>query len=286
MSRDERIWTVLNMLEWATEFFQKKEIPNPRHSIEWLLAEVMDCKRLDLYLQFDRPLSQKELAKLRPLIKRRAAHEPLQYIVGYTQFMGCEITVNPSVLIPRIETEQLVEILLSRTADKAAKPIKLLDIGTGSGCIPLAVKETRPEWNCAGIDISPEALEVATHNAQQNNLDVQFLQGDLFNLAGSEFISNTDWNVIVSNPPYIQPEEKSVMEPQVTQYEPASALFHEQPHQIYQAILEFAGKQNALLFLECNDRTARSVLDMARSVFSDAVLHNDLDNNPRFITAG
>ena len=112
MSTKLKDWTVLSMLEWGTEYFKERGIPDPRLSIEWLLAETLQVKRLDLYLKFDRPLSQSELNDIRPLVKKRARHEPLQYILGYTHFMNARISVTPDVLIPRIETEQLVEILL------------------------------------------------------------------------------------------------------------------------------------------------------------------------------
>src|SRR5699024_8439922 len=114
MSKKVEEWTVLSMLEWATDYFEQKNIPDQRHSIEWLLAETLSIKRLDLYLKFDRPLSPGELNRLRPMVKRRAKHEPLQYIIGFTDFMNARISVNEDVLIPRIETEQLVELILDR----------------------------------------------------------------------------------------------------------------------------------------------------------------------------
>ena len=159
MSRKVEEWTVLSMLEWGTDFFEEKNIPDPRHSIEWLLAETLDIKRLDLYLKFDRPLSPGELDNLRPMVKRRADHEPLQYIIGYTDFMNARIWVNEEVLIPRIETEQLVEIILDD--QQADQELSVLDIGTGSGCIPVALKMERPNWDVFGIDISEGALRKA-----------------------------------------------------------------------------------------------------------------------------
>lgn len=283
MSSENRVWTVLSMLEWATDYFQKRDIPDPRHSIEWLLAHVLHVKRLDLYLQFDRPLSKSELDELRSLVKRRASHEPLQYIIGHTDFMACTIHVNPGVLIPRIETEQLVEILLSRMESKKHQPISLLDIGTGSGCIPISIKKENPDWYCAGLDNSVDALTVAEKNAKVNEVDVEFFSGDLFNLESNDQCKKRKWDIIISNPPYIHPDEKSTIKKQVLNYEPADALFHAQPVDVYKSIISFSKNQNSQLFLECNDKTAGNIKELAGEYYKHVVLLNDLDKNPRFL---
>lgn len=178
MSTKADVWTVLTMLEWGTDYFSGKGITQPRLSIEWLLSHVLACKRLDLYLAFDRPLSQAELDELRALVRRRAQHEPLQYITGHTDFFNCRIDVNPSVLIPRPETEQLVEMVLDWGAERPR--CRVLDVGTGSGCIAIALKKAKPDWDVTGIDISPEALKTAAGNAVINEADVRFAHGDLF----------------------------------------------------------------------------------------------------------
>ncbi|MFO7847907.1 MAG: peptide chain release factor N(5)-glutamine methyltransferase [Balneolaceae bacterium] len=282
--QDTELWTVLRMLEWTTGFFKEKKIPDPRHSIEWLLADVLNCKRLDLYLQYERPLSSAELNTLRPLIKRRAGHEPLQYITGSANFMGLHIRVEPSVLIPRIETEQLVELLLDQTSHAEDEPLSLLDIGTGSGCIALAVKKFRPAWHCTGTDISDKALSVASANANHNQLDVQFVHGDLFN-PGSLDSPKGGWDIIVSNPPYIAPKERAGLEPQVTEYEPGKALFHENPLDVYRSVIQYAHQCTSTLFLELNDRLAGDIHNIALNTYPSAKLYNDLDKNPRFLTA-
>lgn len=282
---DDDYWSVLRMLEWATDYFEKKQVPNPRHSIEWLLADVLACKRLDLYLQYGRPLSPSELDRVRPLVKRRADHEPLQYITGSTNFMGCHIEVNPSVLIPRIETEQLVELLLESLPELEHKTINLLDIGTGSGCIPIAIKKMRPSWNCFGIDISEKALSLAEQNASTNDLDVSFIKADLFKLDKVE-TPDKGWDIIVSNPPYIGNSEKPSIEKQVTDYEPGLALFHENPLDVYRPIISYAHQENASLFLELNDQLAEQILDISIASFPSAQLKQDLDKNLRFLIAG
>lgn len=282
MKGNNKVWTVLSMLNWATAYFEGKNVSSPRLSIEWLLAEVLEIKRLNLYLQYDRPLSQNELDKLRPLIKRRASHEPLQYIIGYTEFMDCKIEVNPDVLIPRIETEQLVEIILGKLNETGGQELNLLDIGTGSGCIPIAIKKEREDLNCYGAEISDSALQLAKKNADLNDVNVTFFKGDLFDHSSLKI---QDWDIIISNPPYISPDEKPTIEKQVISYEPELALFHEDPLSVYRSIIEFSATQNSHLFLECNDKTAEKVRDIASQLYSDIKLLNDLDNNSRFLVA-
>lgn len=284
MSDKVKEWTVLSMLEWATDFFEQKNIPDPRHSIEWLLAETLNIKRLDLYLKFDRPLSDKELEKLRPLVKRRASHEPLQYIVGFSEFMNARISVNEDVLIPRLETEQLVEIILDDYQED--NEINILDIGTGSGCIPIALKMERPSWQISGIDISEEALEVAQNNAEQNDVEVSFKRGDILSPETIEIAAPLD--IIVSNPPYIKPEEKEALEPQVREYEPHVALFFDDIETMYKNIIHYASQHLAaegVLYLEIHERYAPEILDLFDSKRWNASLKEDYDKKPRFIVA-
>lgn len=284
MSNDDRVWTVLSMLEWATDYFEKKGVPNPRLSIEWIIADVLQIKRLDIYLQYDRPFSSEELDELRPLVKRRGSHEPLQYITGSAEFMSCSIKVTPDVLIPRAETEQLVELIIERHSDRSSA-LSLLDIGTGSGCIPIAIKKEFSAWKCAGVDISEAALKVARHNAKINEADVHFFKGDLFSLENNPEISGKNWDVIVSNPPYIKEEEKKEMENEVLNFEPGIALFHNQPLSIYKSIISFASSKRAVLYLECNDKFASKILDLAEQYYADSELLKDLDGNDRFVVA-
>ncbi|MGF1670825.1 MAG: peptide chain release factor N(5)-glutamine methyltransferase [Balneolaceae bacterium] len=287
MSPGKAEWTVLSMLEWATEYFEKQNISSPRLSIEWLLSHILEVKRLDLYLMYDRPLTDVELSRLRPLVKRRALHEPLQYITGFTHFMDCKIYVNSTVLIPRIETEQLIEELLQRTSHRKNAPVRLLDIGTGSGCIPVSIKFYNPHWDCSGCDISDEAVELARKNAKENNVHVTFFKCDLFDLKP---VPEPDkWDIIISNPPYIPPEEKSSVEEQVIKYEPEIALIHEDPLSVYRAISGYAKqslKHDGYLFLECNNSLASEIQEVVEHAGFKAETKQDLDKNPRFIIAG
>lgn len=271
------------MLEWGTDFFKEQEIPDPRHSIEWLLAETLNIKRLDLYLKFDRPLSPQELDKLRPMVKRRAQHEPLQYIVGFTDFMNARISVNEQVLIPRIETEQLVEIILD---EHQSEELTVLDIGTGSGCIPIALKMEQPSWKLFGIDISEDALNTARDNAEQNDTDVSFSKGDILN-PDSISISGP-FDLIVSNPPYVKPEEKDILERQVKDYEPAEALFFDDLEKMYNSIIEFASQKltkNGYLYLELHENYSQQILALFDEQKWSAHIENDYDKKSRFIIA-
>lgn len=284
MSADRNDWTVKRMLEWATDYFENKGVPDPRHSIEWLLAEVLGVKRLDLYLKFDRPLSPAELDEVRPLVKRRAKHEPLQYITGYSDFMRARISVTPHVLIPRIETEQLVEIVLENHPTE--KSLRVLDIGTGSGCIPIALKMERPSWHISAIDVSEDALEIARKNAELNDVDIDFEKGDLHH--HEEWSFETPFDLIISNPPYILPGEKESLEPQVKNHEPAAALFCESIDKVYQRIIDYSAKNlatNGQLYLELNEHHAERIAALFGDEIWDWQLLKDYDKKARFIKA-
>lgn len=238
MQNTPPVWTVLSMLEWATAYFEKKGISDPRLSIEWLLAAVLEKKRLDLYLNYDRPLSAGELDRLRSYVKRRAGHEPLQYITGSAQFHAAEIKVNRHVLIPRQETEQLVQLILDRFP--AGQPRKIIDAGTGSGCIPVALKMMRPEWHATAIDISEKALQIAAENAILNNVEIKFLQQDFFNPVFED--SDISFDIIISNPPYILKTEEGSLEKEVKGFEPHLALFCESTRAVFGALEKFCTK--------------------------------------------
>ena len=284
MSNKEKEWTVLSMLEWGTDFFKQKDIPDPRHSIEWLLAETLGIKRLDLYLKYDRPLSPDELDHLRPLVKRRAQHEPLQYIIGFTDFMNARINVSEEVLIPRIETEQLVEVILHNHPSAEYPTRSVLDIGTGSGCIPIALKMERPDWQVSAFDISEQALRVARSNAEQNDTEISFFQGDIF--LADQLDIKTDIDLIVSNPPYITMSEKETLEPQVLTYEPHRALFTEDIREIYRRIKQFSEEklsESGTLYLELHEHFANSIQEVFEAEKWMTEIQQDYDKNDRFL---
>ncbi len=211
--------TVLEILNKTTSFFQHKGIPNPRLDAQYILAHGLKMKRMDLYLNFDKPLSEHELEILRPLVARRAKREPLQHIVGTTSFRGHEIRCDRRALIPRPETESLIDILKERLQGKESATVA--DIGTGSGAIAIAVKKEIPGMRVLATDISKDALDLAKENAKFNDAEIEFFEGNLLEaLPESE-----KFDVIVSNPPYIPDAEKEKLQPEVRDFDPALALF-------------------------------------------------------------
>lgn len=284
MNKPPDQWTVLSMLKWATTYFKEKGIRNPRYSIEWLLAFVLDKKRLDLYLVYDRPITKKELSQLKPLVKRRAVHEPLQYITGETDFFGTKITVKPGVLIPRMETEQLMEIVLDKTT--ALESPNVLDIGTGSGCIPIALKNARPSWNLFATDISEEALSIAKQNATLNGTDITFAKDDIYSPSfPSEKIL---FDVIISNPPYILKDEHETLDKEVREFEPELALFCDSTQNMYGAIQKFSTSflnKNGLLFLELHENHADEVGKLFTQSGWNTAIQKDYDKRDRFLVA-
>lgn len=283
MPKVPSVWTVLSMLEWATGYFKERGVNSPRFSIEWLLAHVLSIKRLDLYLEFDRPLSSDELSKLKLLIKRRAAQEPLQYITGETDFHRVKIKVEPGVLIPRQETEELVEWILESHPENSA--LNVWDVGTGTGCIPVSLKKARPLWNLFATDISEEALALAHRNAKLNEVEIHIQQDDLFKPSA---FSGTNFDLIISNPPYILKEEKSSLDIEVKNYEPEIALFCETIENMYGALekigLEFLNR-NGTLYLELHEEHADEVRDLFSSRNWEAYAKNDYSDKPRFLKA-
>jgi len=280
-------WTVLSMLDWATNYFNQKGVKNSRLSIEWLLAHVLDVKRLDLYLLFERPLSSLELEQLRPLVQRRAKHEPLQYIIGETDFYGLKLSVSDSVLIPRPETEELVEQVLSDHPSGTSK--KVLDIGTGSGCIALALKHHRPDWEVWAIDTSEQALRQAQTNAHSLGLSIQWFQDNLFELQLLRHHPDlaNEFDVIVSNPPYILNEERSHLDLEVLDYEPELALFCLSTRHMYEALmntsLSLLKKHQASFYFELHERNAEEVQQLYSNMNIPSKIIKDLGGKDRFI---
>lgn len=233
----ESDWTVLSMIRWATVYFEERGVPSPRLSIEWLLAELLGVKRLMLYVMHDRPLGAAELGTLRDWVKRRARHEPVQHITGHTDFMHAVIHVNRDVLIPRPETEELVERILQDVPAGGRR--RVIDLGTGSGCIAIALKMARPDWDVAGVDLSEGALDMARRNALANGVTIDWLQAD-FTRDGT--VPDGPYDLVVSNPPYIRPSERRQLERQVTDYEPALALYHGDPPALYSRLASWAAR--------------------------------------------
>jgi release factor glutamine methyltransferase len=215
MNNEKEIWTVLKVLTWTRGYLAEKGVENARLEAEWMLCAVLGLDRVGLYVNFDQPLTESELALFRGMVARRARREPLQHILGTQEFMGLEFAVTPAVLIPRHDTEVLVEEIVKR----AAPASRILDIGVGSGCIAVALVKSLPQAEVWGVDKSPEALVLAERNAVQHGVRVTLFEGSLF-----EPFPGQRFDLVVSNPPYIPTGDLENLQPEVRDFEPRSAL--------------------------------------------------------------
>lgn len=231
-------WTVLSLIEWSTGYLTAKGFEEARLHSELLLAHVLGLNRLQLYLQFDRPLSAAELASFKTLFKRRLGHEPLQYVLGETVFMGLPIAVAPGVLIPRPETELLVEEVVTYIRSLDKERVNVLDVGTGSGNIAIAVAHLAPSVQVTAIDTSPEAIDMARRNVERHaaaRVSLELRDARLGARPGEHY------HVLVSNPPYIARDEFEKLEPEVRLFEPRIALTDEADGMgFYRTLFRFA----------------------------------------------
>jgi release factor glutamine methyltransferase len=237
-------WTVLSILNWSTEYLDNKGIDDARTVVEWLLCDTLSCSRMDLYLAFDRQMSEDELGKFRPMLLKCAAKQPVQQVLGSCEFYGIKLKVNEHVLVPRPETERLVEEAIKRAPELLAgidpkeivrkaddehdeetvvlpKEVNILDIGSGSGCIAIALALHIPQAKIVAVEKSEEAVEVLKHNIKLHNLSnrIRVMHGDIQTLT-----FDTRFHMIVSNPPYIAQSEMAGLDKNVSYYEPHMAL--------------------------------------------------------------
>lgn len=244
--------------------------------------------RTDLLLKKEQNINQSDLLKLYDSAKALKKGEPLQYVLGEAYFYGLRFIVNPSVLIPRPETEELVEWILNENTD----PARVMDFGTGSGCIPVTLKKNRPGWDLWACDISSAALELAKKNAEINQVSVRYLQADMLNPNSPELQHQAAFDLFVSNPPYIKKEEAHTMSTQVKDHEPHLALFveHEDASVFYKHIIDRCATQlstGGRLYFELNPLTAQEVKRYAdeSGLFRSTELRKDLTNHLRFFKA-
>jgi release factor glutamine methyltransferase len=205
---------LMDLVQRSAAWLAERGLGNARREAEWIFGETLGLSRMELFLQFDRPLTEDEVARLRALVARRGRREPLAYVLGSQDFRGLRLRVSPAVLVPRPETEELVERVLAGLPAAA----RVLDVGTGSGAIALALRQARPDAIVLAVDLSPEALAVARANAEALGLAVEFRQGDLAVGIDGPFAA------VVANLPYIAEDERAQCDPE-TAYEPALALF-------------------------------------------------------------
>lgn len=208
---------IAEVLRRATEYLTGKGVESPRLDAEHLLGKALGLSRVELYTHYDRPLSENERTAYRELIRRRGEREPLAYVLGEWDFRRLTLSVDSRALVPRPETEAVVERALELLDGKPDPDV--LDVGTGTGAIALSIKEERRGAQVTAMDLSPEALELAQENARRTNLDVRFVEEDLEKGFGVDA-----YDLVVSNPPYVRPDEIESLQPEVRDWEPRLAI--------------------------------------------------------------
>jgi release factor glutamine methyltransferase len=297
-------WTILRLMLWSAAYLQEKGVERARLDAEYLLAHVLGLGRLQMYLQHERPLTDEELDSFRPLLRRRAAREPLQYILGRQAFRHLELEVEPGVLIPRPETEQLVEIVLEWSRAQGRDDLVGLDIGTGSGAIALALASEGPFARVVATDASTAALAVARRNRDALGLEtrVDLRHGSDFDPVAPHAIGDgvarqglsgvhEAFDVVVSNPPYVDELQKATLAPEIVEWEPHEALFAGPDglsvlHSIVSGAPSVLG-EGGLLALEVGLGQAEIVATLARrsGAYADVSIHRDLAGKERIVTA-
>lgn len=278
--------TVLEIIKRTSEFLGAKGVASPRLNAELLIGHALGRNRMQLYLEFERPLTEAELAQLRPLVRRRAQHEPLQYIVGTQEFCGLKLKVDRRALIPRPETELLVELTLAWAAANPATQ-QFLDLGTGTGAIALAIAQKFPEGRVVAVDRSAPALALAVENAAAVGVAarVEFIASDWY-----AQIPPATFDVIVSNPPYLSTAEVAETSPEVREFEPREALAAEdEGFKDLEAVIDGATRylrRGGLLALETGIAHHPRLVDrLTRLGFSHVESKPDLTGRDRFILA-
>ena len=218
-------WTIKRLLDWTAEFFKEQGADQPRLDAEVLLAEALECQRIELYTRFDEEVIDPGLSKFREWVRRHAQGEPVAYLVGHREFFSLDFVVTPEVLIPRPETEHLVLLVLDLIKQHFPDqdPVKIVDVGTGSGCLAIAIAQQCPRARLLGVDVSAGALEIAQQNVTAHDLQQRVL------LAEGSLLDPVQHpqavQIVVSNPPYIGQAERDQLPVSVRDYEPATALF-------------------------------------------------------------
>ncbi|MEO8168408.1 MAG: peptide chain release factor N(5)-glutamine methyltransferase [bacterium] len=280
-------WTVLSLIEWSTNHLHERQFDEARLHTELLLAHVMDCTRLHLYTNFDRPLTLTELAQFKELLKRRLTHEPLQYILGETEFMGLPFVVNKHVLIPRQETELLVEKAIEYIDACEKENVEVLDLGTGSGNISISIANFSKSAALSSVDISHEALAVAAANAERNHVsNVAFIHADMM----SDFLPGKMFDGIVSNPPYIALEEFDGLQPEVRDFEPRIATTDDRDGFTFiRRITQLADQKlhpDGFLLMEIAYNQSNEAKNIAvQSGLKNVEIFADYSGNPRILSA-
>ena len=288
----QKSWNIKELLEVTTDYLAKKEIESPRLSAESLLAHQLNIDRIKLYLRFDQPLHEQEVAGYRSLIKRRLRREPLQYITGVQEFWSLDFTVGPPVMVPRPETELLVEqvIALCRGNRLTEGPCtRILDLGTGCGALAVAIARELEAVAVWASDVSQEALDIARGNARKHGVEerIEFIHSDMWQGLSNQELT---FDIIVSNPPYINSEAIASLAPEVRDHEPRQALDGgEDGLNFYRRILLDVPKHlrmGGMLFMELGAGQADDVKGICEHVGLDVVtVVSDLAGHGRILVA-
>lgn len=276
--------TVLEAIKLSTDYLEKKGVESPRANAEILLAEILNCKRLELYLSFDKPLNEIELNKYREFIKQRGSRIPIQYIIGNVEFYGMKFIVDQNVLIPRPETELLVEKIILENKNSAN--LRILDIGVGSGNISISLGKHLTNSKVIGIDISDSAISVAKQNAELNLVkeNIAFLKFDIMN---DDLSKLKKFDLIVSNPPYISGNDFAELEPELKLYEPAIALTDGNDGlSFYKKIINSAIKllnPNGKIYFEIGKDQHQYIMEMMENKFTDVKSYKDYSGIDRIV---
>jgi len=249
--------TVKSILYYSIIKLEKNSISHPRLSSEEIISTILGLKSLDLYLYFNKKITPKEVDKINKLIERRANNEPLSYLTQEIYFYGCNLCLTKDVLIPRPETEILVDLVVKEIKKENYKDKVLWDLCCGSGCIGISIKKALPDLRVVLSDKSKKALEISKINAEKNNVDVEIYQGDLSQAY------NGKWDILISNPPYISENEYSTLEKDIF-FEPKQALVGgDTGLEFYKRIAdEFIFKSKLKIFFEIGQSQAKSVVNI------------------------
>lgn len=267
-------------LSWGNAYLESYKIESPHLEAEILLAHAAKTTRSELIIRPGKELSRRQHAFYQEFISRRAKHEPTAYITGYQPFMGLDFFVDRSVLIPRPETELLVETALKQLTT-------ILDLGTGSGCIAVTLAKLLPNANVVGVDSSPKALKVARKNAKRHQVAnrCQFILGDLFQKLTTKTPRHQEFNLIISNPPYIPTKEIETLQPEVRDWEPRQALDGGKDGLKYirQLLSESSRhlKSHGLLIFEFGCGQADDIMNSAEKSYNNITIIKDLSGHPR-----
>lgn len=286
----EQTWTIKQLLDWTSDFFSKSTIGNARLEAEVLLAEALDCQRIQLYTRFDEQPPAQQLTEFRDWVKRRAAGEPVAYLAGHREFYSLRFQVDSNVLIPRPETEHLVVAAVEFAKSLNSNPIRIIDVGTGSGCIAVTLATLIENCKIAATDISEPALDIAKSNAAHHAVEskMHFFAGDLLDALPP---GSSPVHLIVSNPPYIGKLEISTVDDQVKNHEPEIALFSgDHGTEIIQRLVNDAAQfllpQGALMF-ETSPIIMDRCVDLVRNhqAYSEVRVIKDYSGHDRIVVA-